>query len=139
MKKVIKYLMVTTALWVSVLGMSSLAFADASMDFEVTSVSYEEGVLTAVGKFKNTGDKSIADITKVDVKIILHNDDGDSKLVADHYFTDLKLNINPGEEAEYTLVFADVPEYIDATSWTAEEGDWEFTYIEPAQEEAVQE
>ncbi|MCU6796624.1 hypothetical protein OB236_31315 [Paenibacillus sp. WQ 127069] len=132
MKKVLKFLTVSIMLWACLLGMSSLAFADAAMDFEITSVAYENGVLTAVGNFKNTGDKSIADVTKVDVKIILHNDAGDSKEVANHYFTDLKLNIKPGEAAEYTLTFSDVPEYTDATSWTAEEGEWEFTYFDDA-------
>ncbi|WP_240414546.1 hypothetical protein [Paenibacillus periandrae] len=132
MKKVLKFLTVSIMLWACLLGLSSMAFADAAMDFEITSVAYENGVLTAVGKFKNTGDKNIADVTKVDVKIILHNDAGDSKEVANHYFTDLKLNIKPGEAAEYTLTFADVPEYTDATSWTAEEGNWEFTYFEDA-------
>ncbi|SFK73021.1 hypothetical protein SAMN03159341_101304 [Paenibacillus sp. 1_12] len=137
MKKALKFLTVSIMLWACLLGLSSMAFADAAMDFEITSVAYENGVLTAVGKFQNTGDKSIADVTKVDVKIILHNDAGDSKEVANHYFTDLKLNVKPGEAVDYTLTFSDVPEYTDATSWTAEEGDWEFTYIEdaPAAEE----
>jgi hypothetical protein len=131
-KKVLKFLTVSVVLWACLLGMSSLAFADAALDFEVTSVAYEGGVLTAVGQFKNIGDKNIADVTKVNVKIVLHNDAGDSKQVADHNFSDLKLNIKPGEAATYTLTFSDVPEYTDATSWTAEEGDWEYTYFDDA-------
>jgi len=132
MKKALKFLTVSIMLWACLLGMSSLAFADAAMDFEITSVAYEGGVLTAVGQFKNIGDKSIADVTKVNVKIVLHNAAGDSKEVANHDFTDLKLNIKPGEVATYTLTFSDVPEYTDATSWTAEEGNWEYTYFDEA-------
>ncbi|GAA3402190.1 hypothetical protein ACFFNY_03730 [Paenibacillus hodogayensis] len=123
----------------SLFAVSSAALADAAMDFEVTSVSYENGVLKANGLFKNTGDKHIQTINKVDVKIFLHNEAGDSVQAADHYFTDLQVNLAGGESVNYTLEFPDVPEYTDATQWSAEEGDWEFTYIdEPAVEaEAV--
>jgi hypothetical protein len=134
MKKALKALSVSIMIWVCLLGMSSLAFANAEMDFEITEVSYEGGVLTANGKFTNTGDKHISEVTKVDVKIVLHNDEGDSKEVANHYFTNLKLDIKPGESTDYTLTFPDVPEYTDATSFTSEEGEWEFTYFDEAAE-----
>ncbi|NHN30241.1 hypothetical protein [Paenibacillus agricola] len=134
MKNVLKYLTVSTMLWACLLGMSSLAFADAEMDFEVTSVAYEGGELTAVGVFHNSGDKHISEVTKVNVKIVLHNDEGDSAEVANHDFSNLKVDILPGESAEYTLTFSGVAEYTDATQWTAEEGDWEITYFDDAAE-----
>jgi hypothetical protein len=119
------------------------ALADAAVDFEVTEVFYEDGTLKAVGQFTNTGDKSIEKVNKVDVKIFLYNDAGDSEQVANHYFTDLTLHLEPGEVMEYTLEFPDVAEYTDATKWSAEEGEWEFTYFDEAEaaeseEEAVE-
>jgi hypothetical protein len=135
-KKLLKLLSISLLLSSSLFGLSSLAFADASLDFEVTSVGYENGVMKAVGNFKNTGDKSIDTVNKVDVKIFLYNDQDESKQVADHYFTDLKMNLKPNEEIEYTLEFPDVPEYTDATKWSAEEGEWDYTYIEDASKEA---
>jgi hypothetical protein len=134
MKKALKFLTVSVMLWACLLGMSSLAFADAEMDFEITSVAYEGGELTAVGVFHNTGDKHISEVTKVNVKIVLHNDAGDSAEVANHDFSNLKVDIMPGQSSEYTLIFSGVAEYTDATQWTAEEGDWEFTYFDDAAE-----
>ncbi|MFC3768550.1 hypothetical protein ACFOSW_07670 [Paenibacillus sp. GCM10012303] len=116
---------------------SATAFADAVLDFEVTEVGYDNGVLKAAGVFTNSGDRAIEKVNKVDVKIFLYNDDGDSKEVANHYFTDLAVQLAPGESIEYTLEFPDVAEYEDATQWSAEEGDWEFTYLDEAVEEVV--
>jgi hypothetical protein len=134
MKKALKFLSATILLWSCLLGISSFAFADAALDFQVTSVGYDNGVMKAIGKFINTGDKNIEDVTKVDVKIFLYNAAGESKQVADHYFTDLNLHLKPSEEKEFTLTFPDVPEYTDATNWSAEEGEWQYTYFdaEPA-------
>ncbi|WP_176706622.1 Cna B-type domain-containing protein [Paenibacillus hemerocallicola] len=141
MKKNMKYVLAALLVLVSLFGVSSAALAEPAMDFEITSVGYENGVLKANGLFKNTGDKRIESVNKVDVKIFLYNEAGEGKQVADHYFTDLKVNLNSGESVEYTLEFTDVPEYTDATQWGAEEGDWEFTYIEeqaPAAEPAAE-
>lgn len=132
MKKAVKHVLSAFLLVCSLFVFSSLAFADAALDFEITSVGYENGVLTANGKFTNTGDKAIEKVNKVDVKIFLYNDAGDSKQVADHYFTDLALPLAPGQSMDYTLEFPGVAEYVDATKWSAEEGDWEFVYIEEA-------
>jgi hypothetical protein len=130
MRKAFKHGLAALLLVFSLFTVASVASADAALDFEVTSVSYEDGVLSATGQFTNTGDKSIVKVNKVDVKIFLYNDDGDSVEAANHYFTDLALDIDPGESVEYTLQFPDVPEYVDATKWSAEEGEWEFTYAE---------
>jgi hypothetical protein len=139
LKKFKKALITSALLAVSMVGVSSVALADASMDFEITSVGYENGVLKATGLFTNTGDKHIQVVNHVDVKITLHNDAGDSAEVADHDFTNLELDAEPGEAVEYTLEFPDVPEYTDATQWSAEEGEWEFTYTDEAAEEEVTE
>lgn len=140
MRKSVKHLLAALLLVCSLFVVSSTALADAALDFEVTSVGYENGVLTATGKFTNTGDKAIEKVNKVDVKIFLYNDAGDSVQAADHYFTDLALPLAPGQSMDYILEFPDVAEYTDATKWSAEEGDWEFTYLEeaaPAAEEAA--
>jgi hypothetical protein len=113
-------------------AVSSAAMADAVLDFEVTGVAYENGVLTATGTFTNSGDKTIETVNKVDIKIFLYNDAGDSVQAADHYFTDLAMHLEPGAAIEYSLAFPDVAEYTDATKWSAEEGEWEFTYLEEA-------
>ncbi|MDF2717684.1 MAG: copper amine oxidase-like protein [Paenibacillus sp.] len=130
MKKSMKYVLAALLVFASLFGVSSAALADAAMDFEVTAVGYENGVLKATGIFKNTGDKAIETVNKVDVKIFLYNDAGDGTEAAHQYFSDLKVNLDPSESVEYTLEFTDVPEYVDATKWSAEEGEWEFTYIE---------
>lgn len=130
MKKSMKYVLAALLVFASLFGVSSAVFADAAMDFEVTAVGYENGVLKATGIFKNTGDKAIETVNKVDVKIFLYNDAGDGTEAAHQYFTDLKVNLKPAESVEYTLEFTGVPEYVDATKWSAEEGEWEFTYIE---------
>lgn len=139
MKKFKKFIVSAAFLVVSMVGVSSVALADASMDFEITSVGYEDGVLKATGVFTNTGDKHIQKVNHVDVKITLHNDAGDSAEVADHEFTDLELDAEPGEAVEYTLEFPGVEEYVDATMWSAEEGEWEFTYTDEAVEEEAAE
>ncbi|TMV47012.1 Cna B-type domain-containing protein [Paenibacillus mesophilus] len=130
MKKSMKYVLAALLVFASLFGVSSAAFADAAMDFEVTAVGYENGVLKATGIFKNTGDKAIDTVNKVDVKIFLYNDAGDGTEAAHQYFSDLKVNLKPSESVEYSLEFTGVPEYVDATKWSAEEGEWEFTYIE---------
>lgn len=137
MKKALKSVIAALFLVCSMMVVSATAFADAVLDFEVTEVGYENGVLKAAGVFTNSGDRAIEKVNKVDVKIFLYNDDGDSKEVANHYFTDLAVQLAPGESIEYTLEFPDVAEYEDATQWSAEEGDWEFTYLDEAVEEEV--
>jgi pyruvate/2-oxoglutarate dehydrogenase complex dihydrolipoamide acyltransferase (E2) component len=139
MRKAIKHLITAATIALSVFAFSTAAMAEADADFEVTGVGYEDGVLKAVGKFTNTGDKVIEKVNKVDVGIYLYNEDGDSKKVADHEFTDLDLHLAPGEEQEYILEFPDVAEYTDATKWSAEEGDWEFTYFENGADAAASE
>ncbi|MEK3917602.1 hypothetical protein [Paenibacillus sp. FSL H7-0331] len=130
MRKTAKRLMAAALLCTALFSTSAVAFADAAMNFEVTGVSYENGTLTAAGTFSNTGDKNIEKVTKVTTKIILGNDAGDTKEVANHVFEDLTVHLKPGETVEYKFIFSDVPEYTDATKWAAEEGDWEFTYFE---------
>jgi predicted thioesterase len=136
-KKMLNYLVAAFVVLVSMFAVSSAALADPALDFEVTSVGYDNGALKAIGSFKNTGDKNIETVTKVDVKISLFNDDGEGKEVAHQYFTDLKVHLKPGEAAEATLEFTNVPEYVDATKWDAQEGEWEFTYFEDEAAEAA--
>ncbi|MFD0675795.1 MULTISPECIES: hypothetical protein [unclassified Paenibacillus] len=136
-KKMLNYLFASVVVLLSLFGVSSAALAAPALDFVVTAVGYDNGVLKASGTFANTGDKNIETVNKVDVKIILFNAEGESKEVAHQYFSNLKVHIKPGETAEYTLEFTDVPEYVDATAWSAEEGDWEFTYFEDAAPEAA--
>ncbi|WP_282939044.1 hypothetical protein [Paenibacillus sp. RC67] len=82
------------------------------------------------GTFKNVGDKSIESITKVEVKLVLGNDSGDTADIGKQYFENIELHLAPGETGEATLEFTDVPYYEDATQFISEEGDWEFTYFE---------
>lgn len=65
MKKAVKSL--TTALFLvySLMVVSATAFADAVLDFEVTEVRYEDGVLKATGLFTNSGDRAIEKVNKV--------------------------------------------------------------------------
>ncbi|TBL80324.1 hypothetical protein [Paenibacillus thalictri] len=129
--KMIKRLAIGTLLCASLLGTSAVALADAEMDFEVTAVKYDEnGKLLATGTFKNLGDKNIETVTKVDLKLSLGNDAGDFKQVADVYFENIAVHIAPGETTEVTLEFPGVEYYEDATKFSSEEGDWEFTYFE---------
>jgi hypothetical protein len=139
MQKGLRRLFTVAILVLSVFILSTAALADANADFKVIEVGYDNGILKAIGTFTNTGDKIIEKVTKVNIGIYLFNDDGDSKQVADHVFTDLDLHLAPGEQMDYVLEFPDVAEYTDATKWSAEEGDWEFTYIENSPDPAVTE
>ncbi|NLC08161.1 MAG: copper amine oxidase N-terminal domain-containing protein, partial [Syntrophomonadaceae bacterium] len=100
-----------------------------SMEFELTEVEYADGQLTATGTFTNTGDVFISTVKQVDVKIFAANDDGDSVEAANARFTDLVVNIGPGESVDYNLEITDVPEFDDATYWGLEFSDWEFEFV----------
>ncbi|MGI6647880.1 MAG: copper amine oxidase N-terminal domain-containing protein [Bacillota bacterium] len=100
-----------------------------SMDFELTEVDYADGQLIAACTFTNTGDVFISTVKRVDVAVFAVYDDGDSIEAANTYFTDLVVNIGPGESVEYTLEITDVPEYDDATNWGLELSGWELEYV----------
>lgn len=131
MKNALKKLAVCAVLCTSILSTSAVAFADASLDFKVTSAKVDEnGTLLATGTFTNTGDKSIEQIDKVDVIIKTANANGDETKVGDHVFSNIAVHIAPGEAKEVTLEFTDSQVPDDAVTWSAEEGQWAFTYFE---------
>lgn len=135
MKNGMKKMAASALLCASMLGTSAVAFADAAMDFTVTSGSINgNGKVQAVGKITNTGDKNIEKVNKVFIVLKTANASGAVTTVGEHEFADITVHLAPGQSTDVSLEFtgaaAEIP--ADAVEWTAEEDRWEFTYFEDA-------
>ncbi|MCR8633705.1 hypothetical protein [Paenibacillus radicis (ex Xue et al. 2023)] len=139
MKNTFKKIALAGLLSLSIFGTSAVAFADASMDFKATGVSYDENnVFTLKVEATNTGDKSIETVDKVVIDLTLGNDAGDTaayELTA----TGVSVHLAPGESKEVEITFSDIPYFVDATTYDAVEKDWEFTYFEDASTSGTEE
>lgn len=102
--------------------------ARPEMTFELTTGEYQGTDFVAEGVFTNTGNVKISRVDKVSVKVYMHNDEGQSVLLDEGNFEDLDVNLAPGQSDVYTFIFPDVTFYEDATSWTSEGYEWEFTW-----------
>jgi hypothetical protein len=129
MLKNVKKGIVMTALSVMMLSLPVSAFADASMDFQLKEMVWEDGQAVAKGTFVNIGDKQITTVNRVDVKVFL--DDVEASNV---YFENIAVDIKPGEQVDQLFIFSDIGEsdFDAAKTWNSEEGEWEFTYLDEA-------
>ncbi|MEN6460495.1 MAG: copper amine oxidase N-terminal domain-containing protein [Syntrophomonas sp.] len=104
--------------------------ANPSLEYDLTESYYEDGTLMVKGIFENTGNCEITKIDSMQIKVFLENDDGDSIMAADDTYTDLALDIKPGESVEYILETSCTTEYTDATKWWDETSPGTYEYID---------
>ncbi|TBL81833.1 hypothetical protein [Paenibacillus thalictri] len=133
MKHVVKKLLLSAALCAAMLGTSAVAFADASMDFTVTGLSYDEDeILVATGIIENTGDKHIETVDRVDMTLSMSNDAGE-EVSTEAYCENIQVHLAPGESKEITIKFPSgtkLDKIDNPTCWKSKENDWQFTYYD---------
>lgn len=102
-------------------------YEKSDLDFTVNTVEYGGGEIVAHGTFTNQGSNEITKITYVVIQILLIKDDG-SYFPVEARFTDLALDIKPGESVNYALTFSGVPEYSGVTKYDDNVLDGEYVY-----------
>lgn len=104
------------------------ASSNNDLNLYINSVDYGDGKIVAQATFTNVGNVKITKVNYVSVRIYLYRNDNSYETV-DATFRDLPLNLQPGEELDYTLTFTNVPKYSGITSYYSEVMDGQYTYI----------
>lgn len=103
-------------------------YEKSDLNFTVNNVEYGNGEIVAHGTFTNEGANEITKINYIVVQISLIKDDG-SYMPVEARFTDLALDIKPGESVNYALTFSGVPDYSGVTKYDDRVLDGEYVYL----------